>query len=73
MDEACGTKVDKEVEVVCEGGILGPLGDLKLEEGTGAAEDGGEPFEEKMQRLTAEPGGDSVRSRHGWRRRSGLI
>ncbi|UEC43382.1 MAG: hypothetical protein METHAR1v1_1340001 [Methanothrix sp.] len=36
-------------------------------------EDDGEPFEEKMQRLTAEPERDSVKSRRGWRRGSGLI
>ncbi|MGB3944713.1 MAG: hypothetical protein WBK88_07975 [Methanothrix sp.] len=54
--------------------------DAKLEERTEAAEDGGdaaeddgEPFEEKMQRLTAEPGRDNVKSRRGWRRGSGLI
>lgn len=50
-----------------DGGIFKRPEDAKLEERTEAAEDGGdaaeddgEPFEEKMQRLTAEPGGGTA-------------
>ncbi len=36
MGEAHGTKVDKKIEVVFEGGVFKPLGDVKLKEGTEA-------------------------------------
>ena len=36
MGEAYSAKVDKKIEVVYEGGVFRPLGDVKLKEGTEA-------------------------------------
>jgi predicted DNA-binding antitoxin AbrB/MazE fold protein len=36
MGEAYGTKDDKKIEVVYEGGVFRPLGDVRLREGTEA-------------------------------------
>jgi predicted DNA-binding antitoxin AbrB/MazE fold protein len=36
MGEARGAKVDKKIEVIYEGGVFKPLGDVRLKEGTEA-------------------------------------